>query len=795
MSEASHVPEDVRRAIEAFVPAPDCELRPRTATETSFIFDWGVRVAFEEDGRPYVAWICLADEACRNGRDSMFTLSHGRTSRATRHLRQVHDITSDKTERTDMATALGKRRHDGSDGELVQRLPSVFSIANNAARYVGASPSASGPPEQQIQFIATTALLQAFLNANDGRLLVGKPQVVGVDFLLVDKCPEHQGRPCLAAVSIAGDSTQDLALVLLVQNLDKDLLKKALRGLWIDTGVVKAMHALRRPAVAWYAHFGDWLLADPPAMGNVDLQLLFEHTVDSKERDASVAEIATAAKVDDAISNLLALSSNGGNVVARPPEQLGGSRDDQQLSLSSCHRDTITIQAQKRVVRSARLLARVYARLRLLPVPIGAESARVADDSQWKQLVAQVTRMTRARCENAVGNNGALGVWFDRRADYQLRTLETLVPRTVGDLDEYAEFANDGPDEDEDVLPLPTLRLECNIDSLLDVLPQQYSEAIARVGQYRDLVTDVSLDIGRVAYVYVGMRQRVPLKGSAGERMVVTKRDVDEVLELLGGADRIGNDNRVGIDGQLHRVSVMRSKKREVYGVTIRVGRALLHAASGLMDLLLSPKHRAKSVLLLGHPRSGKTTMLRDVARFLSETQENVCIIDTFNEIGGEGIVPHESVGWARRMMVSSLAAQPSVMVECVQNHPVETMVVDEISRKPDVMAASMVRQRGVRLVVGALGDLNSLLKHLDLCGLLGGMVQEDPDGEDSELRMRRVAKPMFDVIVELDRQAHGVFRIIWDVAAAVDCVLDGRALRNVETRRWTATTRGVQIL
>ncbi|KAJ0389978.1 hypothetical protein P43SY_011652 [Pythium insidiosum] len=189
----------------------------------------------------------------------------------------------------------------------------------------------------------------------------------------------------------------------------------------------------------------------------------------------------------------------------------------------------------------------------------------------------------------------------------------------------------------------------------------------------------------------------------------------------MGGEHKIGDDNRAGIDRQLHRISVMRNKTQQIYGLTLRVGRTLRYASNMLLDLLLSPTHHDKSVLLLGRPGSGKTTLIRDIARCISETGENVCIIDTSNEIGGDGVVPHSCIGWARRMMVRSLDEQASVMIECVQNHTVETLIVDEIGRKAEVNAAGTVRQRGPRLIASAHGDLSSLIKNVDLKGLIGG--------------------------------------------------------------------------
>ncbi|KAF1782257.1 P-loop containing nucleoside triphosphate hydrolase [Phytophthora cactorum] len=329
--------------------------------------------------------------------------------------------------------------------------------------------------------------------------------------------------------------------------------------------------------------------------------------------------------------------------------------------------------------------------------------------------------------ELAVINEGHPASWFDPAADNQPRSLECLISSDGG----------------APAIELPTLELQCELDSLLDLNPSSYRDAIREM--------------------------------------------------------HIGDDNRAGIDRQLHRISVSAVKPTKVYGLTMRVGRALRNAACVLTDLLLSDRHADKSVLVLGHPGSGKTTLIRDVARCVSETMENVCIIDTSNEIGGDGLVPHECVGWARRIMVPSLEAQAGVMVECVQNHTVETLIVDEIGRKAEVLAASTVRQRGPRLIASAHGDFRALIKNPYLKGLVGGSQQVtvgDAAAKSSnkgKLQTQRASNPIFDVIVELDHVVRGRCRIIWDVAKAVVSVLECNGY-SFETRRWDASTQGVQV-
>ncbi|KAG7397288.1 BTB and MATH domain-containing protein 41 [Phytophthora boehmeriae] len=391
------------------------------------------------------------------------------------------------------------------------------------------------------------------------------------------------------------------------------------------------------------------------------------------------------------------------------------------------------------------------------------------------------TAITNARWKNAIANRGRRAIWFDPEADNHPRSLECI------------ELNNVSAKVEKHKSTLPQLELQCYIEPLLQLLPKEYQDAIRAIDKYPAKLVDICIDVGRIPYVFIGKRQREVLMQDGS---TVSKETIDEILRKLGGEMRIGNDNRAGIDRQLHRISVMRSKTDEIYGLTMRVGRALRNAACALTDLLLSERHSSKSVLVLGHPGSGKTTLIRDVARCVSETMENVCIIDTSNEIGGDGLVPHACVGWARRMMVRSLEEQASVMIECVQNHTVETLIIDEIGRKAEVLAASTVRQRGPRLIASAHGDFRALIKNPDLKGLVGGSQQvlvgdaaAAKSTNKNKLQTQRAGNPIFDVIVELDHVMRGQCRIIWDVAKAVDCVLGGQNY-SFETRQWDSTTR-----
>eukprot|EP00953_Heterococcus_sp_UTEX-ZZ885_P003205 2256-Heterococcus_DN1.PRE.1 len=242
-----------------------------------------------------------------------------------------------------------------------------------------------------------------------------------------------------------------------------------------------------------------------------------------------------------------------------------------------------------------------------------------------------------------------------------------------------------------------------------------------RVGLLADVadcrrLRDITLDIDRPIAAYLSQPdQRADLPP-----VIVTQEYMAYTVNRIG-AGAFGADDRAGLSSTLHRVSALRNRQGVIIGLTMRVGRALAGIAGMIQDVVLKTN---KSILILGEPGSGKTSLVRDVARLLAETQ-NVCIIDTSNEIGGEGDVPHRSIGKARRVMIPSLEAQATHMVRCVQNHTPQVMVVDEIGRSAEVAAVSTVKARGVRMVASAHGSFRELYQNAQLKGLLGSFQKE----------------------------------------------------------------------
>ncbi len=306
-----------------------------------------------------------------------------------------------------------------------------------------------------------------------------------------------------------------------------------------------------------------------------------------------------------------------------------------------------------------------------------------------------------------------------------------------------------------------------NLDSMMQVLPPEIREAVNAVNRRDDLL-EVILDLGRVPTARYTDREVV-----LREREV-TREDIDWVVDRIGEFDA---DNRAGITRTLHRIAAIRNRKGQVVGLTCRVGRAVFGTITIIKDLIES----GKSVLLLGRPAVGKTTMLREAARVLAE-HKRVVIVDTSNEIAGDGDIPHPAIGKARRMQVSLPTLQHEVMIEAVENHNPEVIVIDEIGRELEATAARTIAERGVQLIATAHGNtLDNLLLNPTLSDLVGGIESVTLSDEEARRRgtqktvLERRAPPTFDILVELqDRQRLVVHK---DVMEAVDALLRGRSL------------------
>jgi|TARA_B110000444_G_scaffold137413_1_gene128957 stage III sporulation protein SpoIIIAA len=308
-----------------------------------------------------------------------------------------------------------------------------------------------------------------------------------------------------------------------------------------------------------------------------------------------------------------------------------------------------------------------------------------------------------------------------------------------------------------------------DLKQLLAILPKFIGEPLDTNPRKEQLI-EVVLDIGR--------RPEARFSGDTeylSYRTVVLK-DLDYIIKRLG---KFSGDNRAGIEKTLHRISSLRNRKGNVIGLTCRIGRAIFGTVSVVKDLL----EQKKSILLLGRPGVGKTTAIREIARVLSDNmKKRVIIIDTSNEIAGDGDLPHPSIGRARRMQVSSHQNQHEVMIEAVENHMPEIIIIDEIGTELEAAAARTIAERGVQLVGTAHGNaLENLIKNPTITDLIGGIQYVTLGDEEAKRRgssksiLERKAPPTFDIAVEIHDPKTWI--IHENIAQSVDLLLQGQTL------------------
>lgn len=309
------------------------------------------------------------------------------------------------------------------------------------------------------------------------------------------------------------------------------------------------------------------------------------------------------------------------------------------------------------------------------------------------------------------------------------------------------------------------------------MLPPRIRDRLERLGDLNDLL-EIVLDLGRQPearfpggkFVYLGEE---PVK----------REDIEFLTKRVGA---FGHDNRAGIERTLHRISGIRNRYGEIVGLTCRIGRAVY----GTIDIVRDVVELGKSILLLGRPGVGKTTLLREVARVLSdEFNKRVVVVDTSNEIAGDGDIPHPAIGRARRMQVPASVQQADVMIEAVENHMPEVIVIDEIGTEAEAQAARTIAERGVQLVGTAHGNtLENLVLNPTLSDLVGGIQVVTLSDEEARKRgtqktvLERKAPPTFDIVIEIkDRDSLAIHH---DVARTVDLLLRGVEPRPEVRRR-----------
>ncbi len=321
-----------------------------------------------------------------------------------------------------------------------------------------------------------------------------------------------------------------------------------------------------------------------------------------------------------------------------------------------------------------------------------------------------------------------------------------------------------------------------DLEALLATLPPSIHDAVNRLENRSELL-EIVMDLGRLA------EGRFP----EGEVILSTEpvayTDLEYVVERIG---EFGDDNRAGIERTLHRISALRNRKGKIVGLTCRIGRAVLGSIALIRDIV----EQGQSILILGRPGVGKTTLLRETARVLAdEANKRVVVVDTSNEIAGDGDIPHPGIGRARRMQVARTAEQHAVMIEAVENHMPQVIVIDEIGTELEAAAARTIAERGVQLIATAHGNsLSNLLVNPTLSDLVGGIQTVTLGDEEARRRhtqksiLERKAPPTFDVVVE--QQSWEELIVHRDVADTVDSMLRGQPIVAEERTRDEETGR-----
>ncbi len=317
---------------------------------------------------------------------------------------------------------------------------------------------------------------------------------------------------------------------------------------------------------------------------------------------------------------------------------------------------------------------------------------------------------------------------------------------------------------------MSNLQFQNDLEKLVEILPQRIRQHLSY--EKMEDVIEIVLDIGRAPEI----------RHADGkiEYIDVANVDYEDISYITSHVQEFTSDNRSGIPGTLHRISAIRNRQGKIVGLTCRIGRVVTGTISCIKDFCL----QNKSILFLGRPGVGKTTKLREIARLMAdELKKRVVIVDTSNEIAGDGDTPHPAVGHARRMQVRQPEYQKDIMIEAVENHTPEVIVVDEIGTEAEAQAARTIAERGVMLIATAHGNsLESLIKNPTLSDLVGG-IQSVTLGDDEAKRrssqktvLEREKQPTFDIVIEiLDRNTLAVYK---DTSEAVDYILRGWPIR-----------------
>lgn len=310
------------------------------------------------------------------------------------------------------------------------------------------------------------------------------------------------------------------------------------------------------------------------------------------------------------------------------------------------------------------------------------------------------------------------------------------------------------------------VQFHSDLDRLIEILPPKITRCLSY--ETLDDVIELVLDLGRQPEI----RHAGGTIDYLGEECIVDE-DIKFITERV---QEFTKDNRSGIPGTLHRISAIRNRQGKIVGLTCRIGRVVTGTIACIKDFVT----QNKSILFLGRPGVGKTTKLREISRLVADDlHKRVVVVDTSNEIAGDGDTPHPAIGHARRMQVTQPEFQKDIMIEAVENHTPEVIVVDEIGTEAEAQAARTIAERGVMLIATAHGNsLENLIKNPVLSDLVGG-IQSVTLGDDEAKRracqktvLEREKQPTFDIVIEIiDRNTLAVYP---NTSEAVDCILRG---------------------
>ena len=310
------------------------------------------------------------------------------------------------------------------------------------------------------------------------------------------------------------------------------------------------------------------------------------------------------------------------------------------------------------------------------------------------------------------------------------------------------------------------VQFQTDIGKLIEILPIRIKRNIQE-GLLDDAI-EIVLDIGRIPEIRLGNGKILSIGNDN-----ITREDLDYITKQL---PEFTSDNRSGIAGTLHRISAIRNRQGKIVGLTCRIGRVVTGTIECIKDFVI----QNKSILFLGRPGVGKTTKLREITRLMAdELAKRVVVVDTSNEIAGDGDVAHPAIGKARRMQVSQPEYQKDIMIEAVENHTPEVIVVDEIGTELEAQAARTIAERGVMLIATAHGNtLDNLIKNPTLSDLIGGIDTVTLGDDEAKHRgcqktvLERQKQPTFDIVIEIiDRNTLAIYK---DTAMAVDYILRG---------------------